>query len=268
MGRSKAGSQVLPYVLGVALQLLGCVSGLEAQFGPMVNPAQVPQARSQEELDTYLANITETDPQKTVKKVESFTAQYPKSELVGIAYEYQMHAYVQMNDFDGVLRAGEKALLAHPGNLNTLLPLASALASRAAGRPDRDQLLERAEGYAHQALKGMEETMIPRQISLERWEIQKRELQAEAHEVFGEVAMQRGQVQRAVSEFEMAVRADPNPQGIEFLRLGAAYELAGDAQGAERTLHRAAELGPAPVRQRALTNLKELTEKRSTTKRP
>jgi tetratricopeptide (TPR) repeat protein len=241
------------------LALLAMPSDLHAQFGPLASPGQAAQARSQEELDSYLEVVSASDAHTVVGKVRAFVAAFPKSELLGAAYQYQLQAYERLNDFEGMMAAGEKALAADPDSLNTLLALAPAMANRAAGRPDRTQLLSQAESYAHRALDGIDKIRVPRELSIEQWNTRKHEMQSEAHGVLGVVAFQRGQFEPAVSELNTAISLAPKPEGVQFLRLGLALASAGKKNEAEKQLRHAAELGPDPVRNVALDQLKKLT---------
>jgi tetratricopeptide (TPR) repeat protein len=228
-----------------------------------VSPGQAAQARSQEELDAYLQIVKATEPHDVAQKVDAFALAYPKSELLGLAYQNQVHAFEQLNDFDQMLGAGEKALQANPDNLNTLLMLAPAMASRADHRPDRAQLLAQAESYANRALQGIEKTRLPHKVSLEHWTIEKREMQSQAHEVLGMVAFQRGQAPAAIAEFQTAISLSPASEGVQFLRLGLALISHGENPAAGNALRRAAELGPASVRALAVASLEKLKKTES-----
>lgn len=242
----------------VCLALAGMPTGIQAQFGPLSSPGQAAQARSQEELDSYLEIVSATDARVVVEKVKTFTSAFPKSELLGAAYQYQLKAFERLNDFDGMLAAGEKALASDPDSVNTLLALAPAMANRAAGRPDRDQLLVQAESYSRRALEGIDKIRVPHELSIEQWNVRKHEMQSDAHGVLGVVALQRGQAQQAISELEMSISLAPKPEGVQFLRLGLALASAGKKNAAEQKLRRAAELGPEPVRNVAMNQLKKL----------
>jgi tetratricopeptide (TPR) repeat protein len=253
-------------VLLSCLFFLGGADRTWAQFGSLVSPGQAAQARSQDELDAYLRIMVATQPPEIVKDVDAFAAAFPKSELLGLAYQSELVAFEQLNDFDGVLRAGEKALQSSPGNLNTLLILAPAMASRAGRRPDASQLLTKAETYARQALDGIEKTRLPHKVSLEHWNLEKRQMQSQAHEVLGSVALQRGQLKTAIPELETAITLSPAPQGIQFLRLGLAFASAGQKQQAAKNLRQGADLGPGPVRDLALAQLRKLKNNQSSPK--
>jgi tetratricopeptide (TPR) repeat protein len=247
------------HIAGVlCLALLSRPVELRGQTGLSSNPAQAAQARSQEEFDSYLEIVSATDARVVVEKVKTFTSSFPKSELLGAAYQYQLQAFERLNDFDAMLAAGEKALTSDPDSVNTLLALAPAMATRAAGRPDRTRLLARAESYADRALAGIDKIRVPRELSMEQWDLRKHQMQSEAHGVLGVVALQRGQSQQAISELDMAISLAPKPDGVQFLRLGLALASAGKKNDAQHKFRRAAELGPEPVRSAATDQLKKL----------
>ncbi len=259
MARTKA-SLLLPIAL---LALLTRPSLVEAQFGSLVSPGQAAQAYSQDELDAYLQIVKSTDDRDVVRKVDAFALAYPKSELLGLAYQNQVRAFEQLNDFEQMLSAGHKALQANPDNLNTLLTLAPAMASRADHRPDSAQLLADAETYARQALEGIDKTRLPHSVTLEGWTLEKRQMLSQVHEVLGLVALQRLQTQAAISELQTAISLSPSPEGIQFLRLGLAFATNGQKIEASQSFHRAAGLGPESVRSFALAQLEKMKDAKS-----
>jgi tetratricopeptide (TPR) repeat protein len=236
---------------------------LNAQSDVLVDPTKTAQAKSEDEFDKYLEIVTATDAAQVIDKTNAFVSQYPKSELLGAAYQYQMHAYQLSNDFDGMLTAGRQALLRNSNDVNTLLTLASTMASRATGRPDREELLSQAEADARHALEEIETQRISRKVSLQEWTSQKHQMQADAHGALGTVALQRGNTQTAVREFKTAIEIAPHPQGIQFLRLGLALASTPAKNEARENFRRAAELGPDPIRRSAAEELKKLPEKPS-----
>jgi tetratricopeptide (TPR) repeat protein len=258
-----AQTRTLLALLISMLALLGDTPPVKAQFGSLVSPGQAAQAQSQEELDAYLQIAGAKEASDIVRRVDAFALVFPKSELLGFAYQHQLLAFEQLNEFDGMLAAGEKALAANPDNLNTLLTLGPAMASRADHRPDSVQLLAQAESYAHRALAGIEKTRLPHKVTLEHWNLDKHQMQSQAHEVLGLVALQRGQPQAAIPEFETAISLAPAPEGVQFLRLGLAFASTGQKADAAKCLRRGAELGPTSVRALALTQLGKLENSKS-----
>jgi len=254
-------NRVCALLLLLAVETCGWGIRLRAQFGPLVSPFNAPQAESQEELDDYLIIIASTDPAQTIKLVECFALKNPGSELLGFAFQYQMLAYERLNDFDGLLRAGHKALELQPGNVNTLLTLASAIPDGAARRSDQADLFNQGEEYAKSALQGIKRTHVPRQISLADWEMMSGEMEAQAHEALGHIAAKKGNLEEAIKELELAAYRNPTPDGSQFFRLGVAYAIAGRTTPANKALERAAELGPQPVRERARDELNRISSK-------
>jgi tetratricopeptide (TPR) repeat protein len=239
----------------------GHVLNLQAQFGPLVSPFSVPQSRSQQEFDDYLDVIVATDAATTVQKAEKFASNYPKSELLGLAFQHKMEAYAQMNNFEGTLQAGRKALELLPGNLNTLLTLASAIPDSSTKRDDEADLLREAEGYARRSLQSLATMQIPRQVPMQDWEKMKADMIAQAHEALGHIATKRGELSQAITELEMAAYGSPTPSGIHFFRLGVAYAAAGEVEPADKAFRRAVELGPEPIRRRSMDALTRLNSK-------
>jgi tetratricopeptide (TPR) repeat protein len=256
-------SRIVTIVWAISTLLAGGPwAGMGAQFGPLRNLAQAPQAKSPEELDSYLEILVETDAPQRIAKVETFTGNYPDSSLVGLAYQYQMLAYEELKDFEGVIRAGRKALPRLPENLKTLLTLSAAIANVADNQSDRDQLLGEAEDYARRALPLLERFLIARQLSIEEWERTRAQMKAQAHESLGQIAAKRSQWVDAVSEFQQAVESSPTPQGSQFLRLGLACAMLDRSECAETALVKASELGPEAVRTRSLEALWKVKKRR------
>ncbi len=247
-------------VLGVTL----AASVAHAQFGPLLNARRAPQAKTQEELDLYLEIYTGGDPRQTIRNVERFVEAYPDSEFLGLAYQYQMTAYRGLSDYDGVLTAGAKALELLPDNLNTLITLATVIPNRADGRPDREELLAQAEGYAAAVLSRLRTLTIPAEIPLEQWESRKAEMEAEVREALGHLAVKKGDLEEALRQFITAVETNPRPTPSQWYRLGGTYLMMGQQKKAIEPLRRAAETGDGTVKELALDQLERI--ERSKTK--
>jgi len=229
-----------------------------AQFGPLMTSTQTPQAKSAEELDSYLEIYRNRDSQSTVALANQFAAAYPESEFLGLVYEHQALAYQEMNNYEGVVRAGEKALALSPRNIKVLVMLALAIPNGVSGRSDSSQLLEQAEVYARRALKELDEKKIPQDLALEKWQALKGGLESECHEALGHISVKRGDLSSAVREFRRSALGNPQPNGRQFLRLSSAYQLAGQYEPAEQAAVRAVEVGEGQIRQLALRQLHEI----------
>jgi tetratricopeptide (TPR) repeat protein len=233
---------------------------LAAQFGPLSSPAKAPQAKSQAELDAYLEIISAAEALDIVKKVDVFALQYPGSAFLSLAYQNQTLAFQRLGDFDGSVSAGEQSLRENPQNTKTLLMLAAIIANGPVHHPDRPKLLTQAADYAHRALQEVDTIKPPRQIPLEQWALEKHQMQCQAHEALGVVALDRGQIHAAVAEFQAALALSPHAEGSLFLRLGLALALADQPVDAEKSLMRAEALGPDSVRQLAVGEISKLRQ--------
>ena len=256
MATSRPGSIrcIATLLLGLAWPCLRTA----AQFGPLLDLESAPQARSQEEFDQYLQVLAASDNRRTVDEAKKFLVAYPESALRGLAAVHQMEAYKAIGDFGGVLSSGERVLELLPDNLRALLTLAAAIPNTVHNPIEESVLLDQAESYATRALAVMESKTIPRSIRLKDWRRFRAGMASEAREALGHVAAKRGRIKRAVTEFELAVELNPDPEGRQFFRLGAAYAAVGRDSEAADALQRAVALGPRLVRQRAIQELKSL----------
>jgi tetratricopeptide (TPR) repeat protein len=250
---------VLSFLIFVLLTIPAPLLGQSDVF---VDPAKAAQAKTEGEFDKYLEIVTASDPHQIVSHAEAFVVLFPHSELSSAAYRYKMQAYEQLNDFDGMLAAGRQALVGNPDDASTLLALATAMASRAAARSDREALLSEAERDARHALEEVEKAHLSRKVSMQEWTQQKHQMQSEAYGALGVVSLERKQTEAAARDFTTAISLSPQPQGIQFLRLGLAYSSMATntaRAAAQVNFRRAAELGPEAVRKSALSELTKLT---------
>jgi hypothetical protein len=91
---------------------------------PFSDPADAPQAKSQEELDAYLQIRSATEAPEIIKHVDGFASRFPGSAFLDAAYQDQALAYQRLGNFSASVSAGEKSLRANPDNIKTLLALA------------------------------------------------------------------------------------------------------------------------------------------------
>lgn len=234
-----------------------------AQFGPFLDLGSAPQAKTQQEFDAYLDVLAADDPRDRVAACTAFMGAHPRSALRGLVSVHEMEAHRQLDDFAGVLSSGERVLQLLPDNLRALLTLAAAIPNAPVEAPRWEMQLDQAEGFARRALEVMDRKEIPKSIGLEEWKAFRAGMASEAHEALGHVATKRGQTERAVREFEQAVRLNPNAEGRQWFRLGIAYALAGRAGEASEALLRAADLGPALVAERATQAIEGLGRERA-----
>ena len=235
---------------------------LAAQFGVFRNLGHTPQADTQEEFDLYLKIVLEQDPVQCQALVSEFFRFHRESELIGSVYQYQMLAYERLDNLDGVLEAGSRALEHLPENVITLVTMASAIPNRVAGDQGTERRLETAEEYAGRAFKALERKQIPRAIRFADWQEFRAGMESRLHETLGHVAAKRGDLDIATRELQAAVEKNPEPEGRQLFRLGVIHAWAGRLDDARAALGWAAQLGPDIIRQRALQEIEKLDASR------
>jgi tetratricopeptide (TPR) repeat protein len=222
---------------------------VSAQGPPVPSSGPSPQALTQEEFDDWLDLLESPDPRATVGLANEFLARYPRSAFIAGAYQAQMLAYEQLDNYQAALDAGRKALHLSPGNLHVLAALANLLPLGVAPDKSDDPRLDEAETYARRLLARLPET--PGTISTGDWKRARLRLEVSAHSALGLVFCARSQPQAAIREFEWVTNRSPEADGVQYLRLGSAYTMVKDFCAAFRAFERAVTLGPEQVRQRA-----------------
>ncbi len=240
------------------LMLAAATGELAGQMGPFLSPSQVPQAKTQDEYDVYLNILTSKDPQQTISQVDRFAHEFPKSQLLGLAFEHKMLAYQKLQDWANVFRSGQRALQLEPRNVMTSLTVAAAIINGIDNKTLPTSLLDDAEQYSAESIQELGNMTIPHEITLDRWERMRGNLEGQAHELLGEVAVLRGKNQIGRREFEAAIHASPNPRGMQFLRLGLLSQSLGNDDQASQAFRRAMELGPDNVRKLAKRELQKV----------
>ncbi len=110
---------------------------------------------TKDENDAYKAiyNARNGDPAHLIELGEAFVVKYPMSVYIGPVYAMLTDTYLNTNQTDKMIDAGNKALGLDPDNVDVLPILAWAIPRRVNGNsPDNVQLLQKAQGYAHHGL--------------------------------------------------------------------------------------------------------------------
>ena len=213
------------------------------------------QADTPEEFDGYLRVLVAETPQQVISTAAEFERQWPHSELLAGVYNLQFEAYRSLGDTAHTIQAGEKAVAAAP---RSNLPAMVSLASMLANGTDDPRRLDRAEQHATRALELLKNFQVPRSIPPEQWEQARARVTSQAHSVFGIIAFARGQLDRAIMEFESAVREAPTPDAAQYYRLGKLYREAKRFPDAVQAFRRAASLQEPLIQKLAAAELKTL----------
>lgn len=238
--------------------LIHCTE-LKAQVTFFPSGSTSPQAKSKDELDAYGLIFESQNPEEATALATNFLENYPDSEFRVYVLVQQMHAYEATDNYEGVLAAGKKALLVSPRNIDVLTTLATAIANRIppAGA-QRETLLAEAESYATQARSQLENLVRSRSVPRQEFSRYKRQAEALNAAAFGLIALERGNLRRAIDEYETAVTLNPEPRGVDYYRLGIAYQLDHQDEKARLRLNQAAKLGPALITKLAQKQILDL----------
>src|SRR5579872_3976297 len=94
------------------------------------------------------------DPMKVIELGEGFLAKFPMSLYAGAVYSTLTTAYLNTNQPDKMVTAGQKALEINPDNVDVLPLLAWAIPRRVTGQTaDGPKQLAQAEDYAKHAIQ-------------------------------------------------------------------------------------------------------------------
>lgn len=218
----------------------------EISFFPAMSA--LPQAESAAEIDAYGFIAESRVPKATITLGDKFLQSYPNSAFRSLVFLYQMHAYQALDNYEGLIEAGEEVLRLSKENIDALVTLADALASKAPPvGPQREEMLKKAENYATLARQQLRNAKRDAQVPRPQFGEYKRRVFALNAATFGLIALERRDLEKAIEEYETAVSQNPDPRGVDYLRLGIAFDLNHQPDQALRALRQAASLGPQIV---------------------
>lgn len=201
--------------------------------------AKQPSVKSQAEGEALQAIFQTTDANSRIKAAEEFVVKFADSEFKPFVLMVTAETYRQMNNYENTVIYGERVLEADPENYMAMLLLASAIAQRTREFDlDREEKLGRVEKYVKTALELIDKAPRPRaDVTDDQWNQAKGDFKAQAHEAMGVAAMARKNYPAAITEFKTAIEVSSTPDPATQVRLGAAYNLAGQYDNAIATLN-------------------------------
>jgi tetratricopeptide (TPR) repeat protein len=244
-------------ILAATLSLLLLCGTARAQLTFFPSDSNIPEAQSKEELDAYGLVYESKDPTGTIALGEKFLKDFPNSGFRPYVLVHEMYAYETLDNREALIQTGKKALVLYPRCHDVLLMLANATASRLPpDGPGREKMLIEAKSYAVQD-RGQLETLV-RSAAVPRKEFReyKRQAMAANAGVFGLIALQGGDLDTAIAEYEKATAF--SPRGVDYYRLGTAYQMRGQNEKAIRSLQQAVALGPDLISSLAQKRLRDL----------
>ncbi|HWZ30572.1 MAG TPA: tetratricopeptide repeat protein [Bryobacteraceae bacterium] len=206
-------------------RFLACVAGL-MMAGLMV--AQ-PKAKSQKELDAFLAIQQATTVDARIAAADKFVTSFADSQLKGMALTMAAQAAEQKNDAAKAITYAETALEADPKNYQAMLVVSGELAKGTRENDlDKEEKLAKSEKMSNDAVAAIEGATKPNAtITDEQWATYKKDLVSQVHENLGLAALARKKYDVAVAEFKKSVDGAATPDPATWVRLASAYDLGG-----------------------------------------
>ena len=230
-GMVKAGASAL---LGLCVFSLGWSQGqggagntapAQEQVQPGTPAAAPAPTVTKEELDAYNKFVADTkaasDARQKISLGEGFLAAYPNSMYAGTVYGQLALNYLNVNDVEKMIAAGEKALASDPNNVDVLPLMALAIPRR---NGTSAQQLEVAMNYAKRAINLLSTMPKPAEMDDAIFARLKNEKLAQCRSGMGTAYFKTGQYDEAVTELSQAVRLDPNPDPVDYYVLGLSNE--------------------------------------------
>jgi tetratricopeptide (TPR) repeat protein len=215
----------------------------KAQPGtPAAGAAPVPSV-SKEEIAAYNKMVADTktaaDARQRVTAEEGFVTAYPNSMYAGAVQGQLAVDYLNLNDVDKMIAAGEKALAADPNNVDVLPIMAFAIPRR---NGTTAQQLEAAMNYARRAINLLSTMPKPAELDDATFTKLKNEKIAQCRSGMGTAYFKTGHFDEAVTELTQAVRLDSAPDPVDYYVLGLSNQRGNHFQDAIAAFDKCASL--------------------------
>jgi tetratricopeptide (TPR) repeat protein len=176
---------------------------------------------SKEEVAAYNKMIADTkaaaDARQRATVEEAFLAAYPNSMYAGAVHGQLAIDYLNLNDVDKMIAAGEKALASDPNNVDVLPIMAFAIPRK---NGSTAQQLEAAMNYARRAINLLSTMPKPAELDDATFAKLKNEKLAQCRSGMGTAYFKTGKYDEAVAELTQAVRLDSSPDPVDYYVLG------------------------------------------------
>ncbi len=172
---------------------------------------------------------------KVMEVAERFTTTNPTADATRKVFMYSnaMAAAQQANSFEKIVEYGDKVLGVEPSDLNAQITLSTMIPERLPqDEAGKTAALTKAFDLAGKAL-GQVQTIFgqpkPANFTDAQWSTQKADLEGQLHSTMGFVHLNRVEYDKAIGEYDLALKATPK-DAVSRFRLGLAYQyLASDA---------------------------------------
>jgi tetratricopeptide (TPR) repeat protein len=225
----------------------------------------VPLTSTYKEAMGYETLEKESDPDTKIRMAMEFAQTFPQSNLLSYVFTQAASAFQQKGDYANAVKTARRSLELDPDNTYSLLITAASLSEPSmvqAPGGDSGKALQEAESDAEKVLELLPRLPARKDETAQQLDARKAGIAADANAALGNVAMQQGDLNQAIAEFNKAISLSPTPNPATYFRLGEVYSNAGKKQEAVQAFIKAAELGKGTVIETyANQSLQELKQK-------
>jgi len=185
--------------------------------------------KSKNEAEAVMAVQKATTPDERIAAAENLLTKYKDTEFKGYVLFLAGQAAQVKGDQVAALQYGNRALEADPKNFQALLLVSGLLAqSTREFDLDKDEKLGRAGKLANDAIAAVNAAAKPNPaLTDDQWTGIKKDMNSQAHDTLGMIAMVQKKYDVAITEFKSSVEMAATPEPATSVRLAAAYTNSG-----------------------------------------
>jgi tetratricopeptide (TPR) repeat protein len=209
----------------VALSWAALVLAALPVFAQEAQPKQ-PRPKSQKEVDALKkvqADATAQNWGQEIQDINSVLENFADTDYKPMLLNMAMEAAQKQGDYGQTVAYGEQIVQSDPNDITARVTLAQAIARHTRENDlDKDQSIKKIQDYANKALDLLKNNPPPPVgVPADQWGPYQKQLQGEAHDALATAADLSKNYAGAVTEYQAAYAAFPNP--IILTHLGKAY---------------------------------------------
>ncbi len=184
-----------------------------------------------------------TDLAKKAQLGEDFLQKFPESRYLPTVYSSLTTMHYSMGNIKKMVEFGSKAVELSPNDVQALAILGQTLPRALSKDPaEAAKQLDQAERYAKRAVEVTPTLPKPANLSDESFAGAKNIVLAMAHNGLGLIYIQRQKYGEAIAELEQSIKADTQPDPVNYYLLGMANERASHFEDAVTAFTKCASL--------------------------
>src|SRR6202521_326511 len=185
--------------------------------------------KSKNETDAVLAVMKASTPDEKIAAAEALLAKFKDTEFKSFALLQAAQGAQMKGDQVAAIQYGNRAIEADANNFQALLLVSGLLAqSTREFDLDKDEKLGRSTKMANDAIAAVNAAAKPNPaLTDDQWTGIKKDMNSQAHDTLGMIAMVQKKYDIAITEFKSSVEMAATPEAATSVRLAAAYTNAG-----------------------------------------